>query len=118
MEDGKLFYSIGDVAEMLNVSQSQIRFWEKEFEIVIKNKNKKGNRLFMKDDIEKFRTICHLLKEKKHTIEGAKAVLKAKRRGVKIQENGADAIDKLKSIKIALVEISDKIQSRHMQQTE
>lgn len=106
MEDSKLFYSIGDVAEMLNITQSQIRFWEKEFNVVIKNKNKKGNRLFLKEDIEKFRNICYLLKDKKHTIEGARAVLKSKRRNAKIEEESIDIIDKLKTIRSALVELN------------
>ncbi len=46
----KLYYSIGEVAEMFNVNTSLIRFWEKEFEIIKPHKNKKGNRLFTPPD--------------------------------------------------------------------
>ena len=44
----KLFYKIGEVAEMFNTNVSLIRFWEKEFDILKPKKNKKGNRLFTK----------------------------------------------------------------------
>jgi DNA-binding transcriptional MerR regulator len=46
----KLFYTIGEVAKMLNVNTSLIRYWEKEFSIIKPKKNAKGNRLFTKKD--------------------------------------------------------------------
>ena len=39
----KLYYSIGEVAEMFNVNPSLVRYWEKEFDIIKPKKNKKGN---------------------------------------------------------------------------
>jgi DNA-binding transcriptional MerR regulator len=48
----KVFYTIGEVAEMFTVNTSTIRFWEREFEMLKPHKNKKGNRLFTKDVIE------------------------------------------------------------------
>ncbi|MBM3456646.1 MAG: MerR family transcriptional regulator, partial [Bacteroidetes bacterium] len=42
----KLYYSIGEVSEMMGVNASLIRFWEKEFKFEIAKKTKKGNRLF------------------------------------------------------------------------
>ena len=53
----KLFYSIGEVARMFEVNTSLIRFWEKEFDIIKPKKNKKGNRLFTKEDIDNFHII-------------------------------------------------------------
>ncbi len=73
----KLYYSISEVAKMFNVSNSLIRFWESEFDILKPRKNKKGNRLFTKKDIENLRIIYHLVKEKGFTLEGAKKKLKA-----------------------------------------
>ena len=76
MEDSeKLYYSISEVAEMLEVNSSLIRFWEKEFEQIKPNKNKKGDRFFTKKDIEVIKNIFHLLKVKGFTIEGAKRKL-------------------------------------------
>ncbi len=42
----KFYYSMGEVADMLDVSPSLLRFWEKRFDIIAPHKNKKGNRLF------------------------------------------------------------------------
>lgn len=72
----KLYYSIGEVAEMFDVNTSLIRFWEKEFKIIQPKKNRKGNRMFTPKDIDNLQVIYHLLKERGYTIEGAKKKLK------------------------------------------
>ncbi|MBS1618282.1 MAG: MerR family transcriptional regulator [Bacteroidetes bacterium] len=72
----KLYYTIGEVSEMLGLNASQIRYWETEFGELRPKKDRKGNRLFTKEDIETIRLIHHLVKEKGFTIEGAKAKLK------------------------------------------
>ena len=59
----KLYYTIGEVAEMFNVNTSLIRYWEKEFDIIKPKKNKKGNRFFTVEDIENFNIIYYLVKE-------------------------------------------------------
>ncbi len=74
----KLFYSIGEVAEMLNVPVSTVRFWENEFDILKPRKNKKGNRLFTAGDIKNLKIIHHLVKEKGMTLAGTKKQLSAK----------------------------------------
>lgn len=74
----KLYYTIGEVAEMFDVNHSLIRFWEKEFTIIQPKKNKKGNRLFTPKDIENFNKIYHLVKIQGFTLEGAKKELKKK----------------------------------------
>jgi DNA-binding transcriptional MerR regulator len=74
----KQYYSIGEVAKMFNLSISNIRFWEQEFDILKPKKNKKGDRFFTKQDIENLKVIHHLLKEKGYTIEGARKKLSKK----------------------------------------
>ncbi len=74
----RLYYPIGEVAKMFRVSVSHIRFWEKEFAILKPKKNKKGNRLFTKQDVENLKKIYHLVKEKGYTLEGAKRALRDK----------------------------------------
>ena len=71
----KLYYSIGEVAKAFDVNASLIRFWEKEFEIIQPKKNKKGNRLFTKNDIECFKNIYYLVKVKGYTLDGAKQAI-------------------------------------------
>jgi DNA-binding transcriptional MerR regulator len=74
----KLYYSIGEVAEMLKVPVSTVRFWENEFEILKPSKNKKGNRLFTAADIKNLKIIHHLLKEKGMTLAGVRKQLSGK----------------------------------------
>jgi DNA-binding transcriptional MerR regulator len=75
-QDLKLYYSIGEVAAKFGVNTSLIRFWEKEFEIIKPKKNKKGNRLFTKEDVDNFYIIFHLVKERGYTLDGAKRKLR------------------------------------------
>ena len=72
----KLYYSIGEVADIFSVAPSLIRFWESEFELIKPKKNRKGNRQFTKEDIDNVRTIYHLVKEKGFTLQGAKEMLR------------------------------------------
>ena len=104
-ETEKLYYSIGEVAEMFDVNTSLIRFWEKEFDIIKPQKNKKGNRLFTKKDIENFRVIYHLVKDKGYTLQGAKEHLKGSKVSKEKINKNAEAIDKLKKLKEALLEL-------------
>ena len=73
----KLYYSIGEVAEIFNVNTSLIRFWEKEFSTIKLKKNKKGNRLFTPKDILKIDNIYHLVKTLGYTLDGAKKGMKS-----------------------------------------
>ena len=71
----KVYFTIGEVAEEFNVATSLIRFWESEFDILSPKKNKKGNRQFTKNDIQRLRLIYHLVKERGFTLQGAKDML-------------------------------------------
>lgn len=72
----KKYYSIGEVAAMFGVATSLIRFWETEFETIKPIKNKSGNRVFTKEDIEDLRIIYFYVKERGYTLQGAKEHLK------------------------------------------
>ena len=72
----KLFYSMGEVAEMFDVNASLIRHWESQFSILRPKRNKKGNRLFSPEDVENLKMIYHLVKERGMTLEGAKKALR------------------------------------------
>lgn len=75
-ETVKLYYPIGEVAKMFNVNASLIRFWEKEFDIIKPQKNKKGNRMFTQEDVNNFHIIFHLVKERGFTLQGAREKLR------------------------------------------
>jgi DNA-binding transcriptional MerR regulator len=103
----KIIYPIGEVAEMLGVNQSLIRFWEKEFDILKPQKNKKGNRLFSPADIENIRLIYHLVKERGMTLKGAK--LKLQNQKQEITES-FEVVKKLQSIKEQLLNIKAELE--------
>ncbi|HLN56213.1 MAG TPA: MerR family transcriptional regulator [Bacteroidales bacterium] len=74
----KLYYSIGEVSEILDVPVSTVRFWDNEFDILKPMKNKKGNRLFTQNDMKNLKIIHHLLKEEGMTLSGVKKRLSGK----------------------------------------
>ena len=87
----KLYYSIGEIADMFNVNASLIRYWEKEFDIIKPKKNKKGNRFFTIDDINNFYLIHELVKGRGLTLNGAKK---------KLRENREDTVKNFEIVKI------------------
>jgi len=95
----KLYFTIGEVAQMFNVNTSHIRFWSKEFEVIRPATNKKGNRLYTQSDLENFKKIYHLVKEKGFTLKGAKSELKESKSSkgpsekIKMQEPVGAAVD-------------------------
>ena len=103
----KLYYSIGEVADMFNVAPSLIRFWESEFEMIQPKKNRKGNRQFTKEDIDNVRTIYHLVKEKGFTLQGAKEMLRNDGQSVK---DNIEMIDSLRKLRQFLLEVREKLQ--------
>jgi len=102
----KLYYSIGEVSIMFGVNTSLIRFWEKEFDIIQPKKNKKGNRLFTKSDIENLKIIHHLVKERGYTLQGAKDKLKDNKDDV--MEN-VEVVKRLENIRSFLMEIKKSL---------
>ncbi len=104
----KLYYSIGEVAAMFSVNTSLIRFWEKEFDIIKPKKNKKGNRLFTKVDIENFHLIFHLVRERGLTLKGAQMKLKDNREDL---ENNFEIVKTLQEIKQSLQELKQQLET-------
>lgn len=102
-----MYYSIGEVAEMFNVSKSLIRFWETEFDILKPRKSQKGNRLFTKKDIENLRVIYYLVKEKGYTLEGAR--MKLKEGGVESMEETVDLVGRLHNVRNFLEDLYKQI---------
>ncbi|NVO20676.1 MAG: MerR family transcriptional regulator [Bacteroidetes bacterium] len=100
-EIGKLYYRIGEVANMFGVNTSLIRFYENEFDIIKPHRNKKGNRLFTQADVDNFHVIFSLIKEKGYTLDGAKQHLKKQN---KIPDN-QEVVRTLLRVKRFLLEI-------------
>lgn len=103
----KLYYSIGEVADLFDVNTSLIRFWEKEFTAIRPKKNKKGNRLFTPKEIVKIDAIYQLVKVNGYTLDGAKKALKSpSENGVTATTNDQeDIIQRLEIVKLKLLRL-------------
>src|SRR5689334_1497316 len=77
----RIYWTIGEVAEQLQVNTSLLRYWEKEFGALRPKRTGKGDRLYTKDDIAKVKEIQKLLKEQGFTIQGAKEQLRGGTKG-------------------------------------
>ena len=112
-KNGKLFYSIGEVAKMFNVNTSLIRYWEKKFSIIKPQKNAKGNRLFTPKDVENFHKIYHLVKERGMTLDGAKQHLK---NNTDKDDSNFEVIKSLKNIRAMIVDLKDSLDAIEKQE--
>ncbi|MDB2656701.1 MerR family transcriptional regulator [Crocinitomicaceae bacterium] len=102
----KLYYSIGEVADMFDVNTSLIRFWEKEFPTIQPKKNKKGNRLFTPKEIGKIDRIYTLVKDEGYTLDGAKKAMKGKAPAAtttKESHSNEEVVSRLESLKARLL---------------
>ncbi len=106
MESKKMFYTMGEVSEMFCVSCSLIRYWEKHFNVIKPVRNKKGNRLFTPKDIENFKLIYHLVKERGMTLEGAKKSISAGKLPVSRE---VELMDRLLSMRSLLEEVRESL---------
>lgn len=98
----KLFYSIGEVSEMLDLNPSAIRYYIKEFHLKV-DRNKKGNLMFRQKDIDKIKQILVLTKESGYTLSDAKEKLKSKK------DKGLTA-EEIQNLKNKLLEIRNKLE--------
>lgn len=100
----KLYYSIGEVAEMMGVSKSLIRYWENEFDFLNPRKNKKGDRRFTKENIKQLLIIHELVKERGFTLDGAKQEIRSTRKRLLAKQK---VIEQLQHVKHNLQDFLD-----------
>jgi DNA-binding transcriptional MerR regulator len=91
---------------MFDVNASLIRYWESKFDCIKPHKNKKGNRMFTPSDIENFKLIYHLVKEKGMTLEGANSAMKRRNKSVK---RDVSILERLQNIRAMLVEVRESL---------
>ena len=106
----KRFYRIGDVAEILGIPASTLRYWEKEFTIIKPTRSAKIIRLYTPKDIETIKMIYYLVKEKGLKLDAAQAMIRRNREGVskrfEVVERLKRVRDQLKAFNKALLEAS------------
>lgn len=102
----KMYYSISEVSNLTGLSQSNLRFWEKEFKHLKPKRNDKGTRFYTKEDIETIKQIAFLVNEQKLTLDGAKRRLGQKKDTVAKQQQ---LVERLKRIRQELKGISNEL---------
>ena len=102
----KLFFKIGEVAEITKLEPHVLRYWESEFGLIKPDKSGAGQRVYRRKDIETIFEIKKLLYDERFSIEGAKKRLFEK---YKISDNSEMILDTIKELKRDLLEISSML---------
>ncbi len=105
MSEGKLYYNISEVAEMLGVNASLLRYWETEFTELRPAKNKKGTRSYTQKDIDLLKRIHYLSKECGLTLEGTRQQLKSD----KSPDKNMQIVDTLNELKNFLIQMKQNL---------
>lgn len=108
MELSKVYYSIGELAEMFGVTNSLLRYWETEFDTIKPAKNKRGDRRYTEKDIQAVAAVYDLVKRKGYTIAGARKELEG-RLGSASLKNNHSIVVKLQEIRSRLKDIEKQL---------
>ena len=112
MDDlNKKYYKISEVANLLNVAPSTLRFWEGQFTIIKPKRNDKGTRFYTPKDIEIIRMIYYLVKEKGLKLDAAQEQIRRNHSGV---SKRFEAIERLKNVRNILQNMLDALNSRRL----
>ena len=107
MEDlTKNYYKIGEVAEILGIPASTLRFWEKEFTIIKPKRNSKNTRFYTPEDVETIKMVYYLVKEKGLKLDAAQQQIRVNRHNV---SQRSEVINRLKSVRNQLQDMLDAI---------
>lgn len=103
--DKKLYYSIGEVAAMLDVAPSVLRFWETEFDCIRPTKNRRGSRSYTEHDIELLRRIHYLTRDCGYTLEGAREQMRQR----PVEDPKMEVIYQLQEVRKFLVDLKETL---------
>ena len=101
------FFSIGDVCELTDLKPHVLRYWESQFRFLNPAKNRSGNRVYQRREVELILLVKHLLYTEKFTIDGARrriehyrrtGVLKSEARLALERESIEDLVHQLETI--------------------
>lgn len=101
----KMFFKIRDVAKIVNVKPHVLRYWESEFPSLSPQKNKNGQRMYTRKDVEMAAEICRLLHQERYSIAGAIARLKKRKSSPQKEVEGSS--ETLLSVRKGLVGLLD-----------
>lgn len=98
----KLYYSIGEVSDIVGHEPHVLRYWEQEFEVLSPRKNRAGRRVYTEKDVETVKRIRYLLKDEKYTIAGARQVIQH-------DDNRRETREALQTLRSFLVELREQL---------
>jgi DNA-binding transcriptional MerR regulator len=101
------FYSIGEVCALTDLNPHVLRYWESQFKLLSPAKNRSGNRVYARREVELILLVKHLLYTEKYTIDGARQKLDAHRKGgsLRTAARAALEVEALESIERDLAEL-------------
>ena len=86
------FFSIGDVCLLTDLKPHVLRYWESQFRFLNPAKNRSGNRVYQRREVELIQLVKHLLYSEKYTIDGARQKVDEHRKGGVIKVAARDAL--------------------------
>jgi DNA-binding transcriptional MerR regulator len=86
------FFSIGEVCELTALKPHVLRYWESQFRFLNPAKNRSGNRVYQRREVELIQLVKHLLYSEKYTIEGARQKVEEERRGGALRSAARSAL--------------------------
>lgn len=109
------FFSIGDVCDLTGLKPHVLRYWESQFRFLNPAKNRSGNRVYQRREVDLIMLVKHLLYEEKYTIEGARQKVDEHRKGgdLKVVARGALTVQALESLESDLKELVGLLESEH-----
>lgn len=108
MELSKKYYKISEVATILNIPASTLRFWEDKFTIIKPHRNEHGTRFYTPKDIETIRMVYYLVKEKGLKLDAAQEQIRSNHSGVSRKHK---TVERLKGIRAELKLMLDALHS-------
>ncbi|CCG98057.1 transcriptional regulator [Fibrella aestuarina BUZ 2] len=102
----KRYYSVREVADMFNVNISKLRYYEKEFPTLSPKKNRSGDRIYTKAEIDHLREILDLVENRGFKLQGAREFINKKQTA---QQESHKLLDRLREIREFMVDLRDKL---------
>jgi DNA-binding transcriptional MerR regulator len=104
----KTYYSIREVAEMFDLNESTLRYWEQEFSFLRpKTSGTAKIRQYQEKDIEQIKLIHNLVKVRGFKISAARDILQKNRKGA---ETTAKALSELIEMRTELEKLRDHLE--------
>ncbi len=100
----KLYYSIGEVSDLVGYEPHVLRYWEQEFDVLSPRKNRAGRRIYTEEDVATVERIRYLLKDEKYTIAGAKQAIQRDEARHRFRED-------LQELRTFLTQLRDRLSS-------